>query len=76
MQARLSLEDSSTEAVRACRRRWYLTGEFGGRDRIRLRKYGLAVLGLPANRLCLLRGCKRIPGGVGPKIKGIGSVTA
>lgn len=45
----------------------YQTGEFGGRDRIHLRKYRLAVLGLPANRLCLLRCCKRIPGGVVPQ---------
>lgn len=44
----------------------YQTGEFGGRDRVHLRTYRQAVLGLPANRLCLLRGCKCIPGGVGP----------
>lgn len=67
MQARLSLEDSSTEAVRGLAVvAGYQTEEFGGRDRIHLRKYRLAVLGFPANRFCLLCGCKRVPGGVVP----------
>lgn len=66
MQAGLSLEDSSTEAVRLSVVAGYQTEEFGGRDRIHLRKYRLAVLGLPANRFCLLCGCKRIAGGVVP----------